>query len=253
MNYKRGKDISRHQGDIDMPRLAETTDELLMRGTMGGTGFDERFAEYWRESSWAGVKTRGVYHLPIVNIPWRDQRENILRTTRGDFGNGKYTFDYEMRAIDLEAIRRGWRWPKEQFTHDMFELYQSLKREGPVGFRAYGNDGSISSMLLPETWLLELELHVAAYPWTRIGVTYEQLHDLQHAGTYRIVVPRPWSLLPVERQIAAWQGAYTGRYGGVAGNVDLSLIYTETPPLPTPSNTLRDYQRSLLIAAGAVA
>lgn len=253
MNFTRGKDLSRHQQDVDMPRLAETTDELLMRGTMGATGVDDRFAEYWRESGWAGVKTRGIYHLPIVNIPWRDQFENIKRVSRGDYGNGRFTFDYELRAIDYQAIANGWVWPKAKFTSDMFELYQAMKREGPVGFRAYGNKGTIDLMFEANTtWLLEMEAHIAAYPWTTPGVTYEQLHGLLHSGAYKIDIPYPWKALRPEQQMGAWQGAYTGRYPGVAGNVDLSLIFGPMvpAPIPVPSNALRDYQRELIQEAG---
>jgi hypothetical protein len=51
---------------------------------------------------------------------------------------------------------------------------------------------------------------------------------------YHLVIPAPWKA----EHLAAWQGAYTGRLPGIAGNVDMSLVFAPAPaPAPDAAAT----------------
>jgi len=221
MIWLRGADISRHQGPIDFLRFAPFVDELHMRATMGEIGVDDRFAEYWRESLWASIARRGFYHLPIAELGWRGQRENILRTTRGDFGNAKALFDVERRAYDRERMKAGWRFPREHFTDNLFELILRLISDGLPGARIYTNESEWIAMTTQPMEARAFGLHIAGYP----SIATRTHADLERwLRTYRIRIPYPWNTLPADQQWEAWQGASTGRLPGAAGSVDLSLV-----------------------------
>lgn len=207
----RGIDISVWQGEIDWERLAPQVDELLVRATMGATGVDTRYAANWRESGWAGIARRGAYHYVTTGVPWGWQRENILRTTGGDFGNVPFTLDCERTAIERERMAAGWRFPREQYTSDLYELCESLRAEVPAGLRLYSNYYEWMTITTQPAWARDFGLHIAGYPAV-VSLTRPPR------------IPPPWSTLPRDEQWAAWQYTASGRLPGIAGNVDQSFV-----------------------------
>lgn len=233
---KHGIDVSRHQGDIDWQRVAPHVDEVLIRATMGAVGVDDRYAENWREAGWAGIKAKSFYHLATSGTPWRGQRDNIARVTRGDFGAIAVVIDAERTAFDKERQANGWRFPKEQYTDDVLALADWLKGEAAGGVRIYSNKSEIEAMTTQTPLLAAFGFHGAGYPLST-PMTFEKLELLQR--TYRLAIPRPWT------HADAWQGASTGRLPGIAGNVDMSLIYDDAP-VATPARAVAGYAAAIL-------
>jgi hypothetical protein len=222
VTYRRAADISRHQGDVDMGRLSESVDELIMRCTLGHTGVDDRFAQYWRESGWEHIPIRAVYLLPIVELDARGHLANLRRVTGGDYGNGKIVIDVERRTLDRERMATGWRWPKEQFTDMILDLAFQLKRDS-AGVRFYSNKTEWETMTTTPLDAKQFGFHVAGYPFLT-PQTFESMAKM--LGVYQPRLPSPW--LTWE----AWQCASTGRLPGIAGNVDLNFIRNGVVPVP---------------------
>jgi hypothetical protein len=219
----RGIDISRHQGTITWPLVAPHVDEVLIRATMGAVGVDPLYAANWQGAAQAGIARRGIYHLATSRTPWRGQYENVLRVTGGDFGPVAVTLDVERTAADRASPLP---FPRQQYTDDLLELAVALRREAPGGVRVYSNATEIRAMTTQVPALQLFGFHGAGYPLTT-PMTFERLAQLWPA--YHLVIPAPWK----PEHLAAWQGAFTGRLPGIAGNVDMSLVFA-VPPAPEP-------------------
>lgn len=214
-----GIDVSRHQGSIDWQRLAPHVDEVLIRSTMGAVGVDDAYARNWRESGWAGIKRRGIYHLVTSRTPWRGQLDNLRRVTKGDYGSVGVTLDVERTSADRADTRP---FPRQPYTDDLLELAFALKREAPAVY-IYSNASEIQAMTTQPPALNLFGFHGAGYP-LREPMSFERLAALWPG--YRLVIPRPWTAA----HLRAWQGASTGRLPGIAGDVDLSLVFETVPP-----------------------
>ena len=62
-----------------------------MRATLGSTGIDDRYAENWRESGWAGIPRRGIYHYFITGVSAAAQLANILAVMGATLGRAGHS------------------------------------------------------------------------------------------------------------------------------------------------------------------
>lgn len=204
-------DVSRHNGAIDWPRArAEGGVECaIIRATLGSTGVDERYAENWRESGWAGVPRRGVYHYVIAGVSAAAQVHNILAATGGDFGTEPVTLDVERTRAQVQAMKAGWQFPVAAYTAMLFELAHALRMHTPV--RLYTSKWEWLAMTTEPAWAANFPLWVAGYPTD------------PESPTYKPAVPSPWA------DWSIWQYSSTGRVPGLAGDVDLSRERAAAP------------------------
>ena len=105
----RGADISRWNVITDWPALARDMRFLFVRATMGASGVDSKFTQYWGAAKGAGVAWLGVYHLFIKEDDPTRQADNLLRVTGGDLGNLPVVVDVELRQTAGEAVAPGLR------------------------------------------------------------------------------------------------------------------------------------------------
>lgn len=84
-------DISKWQGDVDFELMKAAGVELvIMRGSIGGNGLDDRFYEYYAGARAAGLLV-GVYHVVVPDQAVLDQWYNLLDVLGG-------------RALDIPLI-----------------------------------------------------------------------------------------------------------------------------------------------------
>lgn len=188
-------DVSRHNGLIDWQRARSEggVTTAVIRATLGATGVDDAYARNWREAGWQGIR-RGVYHLMILDLSPAQQRENILRTTGGAFGDEPLAIDAERTA----AMRALPVFPKARYTDQLYELAELMRRECPV--RCYSS---------AEEWR-----QITTLPAWAEGF----LDWLAH---YNATISAP--ALPAGVQTwKRWQYTSEGRVAGFAGNVDLN-------------------------------
>lgn len=211
-------DVSRHQGLIDWPRVRHEggVDYAIIRATMGATGRDDRYAENWRESGWAGVPRRTIYHYQVTEASGASQLENILRTTGEDFGNEPVVVDGERTAGERGAMAAGWVFPKVRYTEQLRVVCFGLRERG-ARVRIYSNYWEWIAITTQPSWAAEFGFHGAGYPVIPCDLTYE------------LMVPPPWT------DWEMWQCSSTGRVPGIAGNVDLNRERVAPAPPEPPA------------------
>ncbi len=90
-----GVDVSRHQGEIDWPTLAEAgVDFAYLKATEGGDWTDPLFARNWRGAAAAGIP-RGAYHFFTFCRAPEEQAAHVLRTVPRERGALPLAVDVE--------------------------------------------------------------------------------------------------------------------------------------------------------------
>jgi lysozyme len=203
MDYLRGIDVSRHQGDIDWARLRPHVDEVIVRATLGRGGVDTHYRRNWREIVWAAFPQRGLYHYYITEDPPDTQLDNIFHTTGGDFGNRPFTVDCERRAD--ERIRP---FDRIAYTRNLERFLNGWKGRTRHPIRIYTSAAEWRQITTEPAWLADYDLHIAHY----------------NSFILAPALPR------YARGWQVWQWDNTGHLPGIAGNVDLNRVKGALPP-----------------------
>lgn len=204
-------DISRWNGPISWGVVRDAGVECaIIRASLGSTGKDDRYETNWRESGEARIPRRGGYHYFITQISGQAQFDNIMRVTKGDFGNVPFTIDCERTKTERQKMADGWAFPKANYTEQLRVLCNLLKQRTPI--RIYSNKWEWEAITTQPIWAVEFGFHVAAYP------------DDPSDPTYKPLIPKPWT------DWTLWQYSSTGSVQGINGNVDLNRERTTQSP-----------------------
>ena len=171
-------DLSRHNQVKDLfPKLkAAGVRGVILRATMGATGVDEKFVEYFELAEQSAFDFVGAYHLFLKESPWKDQANNFLNTLSTRHLSYPHTVDFEPRAGEVVTSTAQVR---ANFKPLLYELQDRI----PFKPIVYTNGSSINRFMFgKETWLSQYPLHTAQYttalralipsPWYESGVSW---------------------------------------------------------------------------------
>ncbi len=185
-----GVDVSRHQGEVDWPALAEAGVAFAyLKATEGGDWTDPMFAANWRGAREAGI-LRGAYHFFTFCRAPEEQVAHVLRTVPREPGSLPL-------AVDVEYGGNCDDYGTEGAVRQRLDRFMDLLADS-LGY----------APVLYAVW--------DSYPDFIRGRYYESPVWIQNL----VVEPH----LERGRSWAIWQWSKAGRMPGIDGPVDLNVF-----------------------------
>ena len=119
-----GVDISNHQGDVDMEKLAgQGVAFVYMKATEGSSFVDAEFKKNWKNAEEAGIPA-GAYHFFSFDSKGTDQAESFIQTVGEIHGR-------LIPAVDAEFYGEYWDVPpeKEAVVSELRAFIQAIEDE----------------------------------------------------------------------------------------------------------------------------
>jgi lysozyme len=204
-------DVSRHNGKIDFAKMKGAgADAVVIRGSMGESGFDENWEKNYRGAIEAGLLV-GMYHLFFPDLSPELQVRNIENRIHGK------TLDFPI-VVDAEMTRGC---TPAQITGVLRKVLHGAPAIGGNGPVIYTRgEWWLNNVLRSSEWRkfplwVAMYSNIATHPWVGQKAYYN---------------PRDW------QDWTLWQWSADGngmgpRYGTEGNSVDLSR-WSPTQPRP---------------------
>ena len=181
----KGIDISRHNGEIDFKKVADSGIEFVfIKASEGATHKDNMFSHNLQASSKAGLKT-GAYHFFRFDREGVDQAVNFLEAV------GKHKTDMGL-VIDVEATGNPKGVPIEEIQSRLTSMVEYLNLSGYRVMIYTNNDGY-----------------------------YDYIADTLPG--YPLWICR-FQENPINAEWTIWQYDHHGKVDGIKGDVDLNVF-----------------------------
>lgn len=233
MDYRRGIDVSYHQGNIDWEKVkASGVEFAMLRAGYGQGNIDKKFHEYAKECTRLGIPF-GVYWFSYAYNPTmaHTEAQHVLGAVAPYKLSYPIAFDFEYDSVNY-AQRQGVTVTKELASAIAREFLDTVEAAGHYA-AIYANPDYLSRYF------------DADIP-PRYDVWLAQWPDNPNFDS------------PPSKVGGMWQYTSSGSVKGINGRVDLDIAYHDYPsligqpaePAPEPEKTVAELAREWAMAQG---